>query len=196
MRAIDLWNAGDAVREKARHALRDVEQGRATKYGMRDLQADDPILLVRTESVAFMLTGMAIECLIKSALVPTVAPAERKRAYVHDLLGLWNLLQEGCPRVKAISLSNQDQMLLEDLTAFVEWAGRYPVPRKLPGRADASAGDADGTAHWKPKDCSSEALDGARELFCRLYRVLWPIPAPGTRQGDHSESCESRREGG
>ena len=145
MRAIDLWYACDAVREKARHALRDVEQGRATKYGMRDLQADDPIPLVRIESVAFMLTGMAIECLIKSALVPTVAPAERKRAYVHDLLGLWNLLQEGCPRVKAISLSSQDQMLLEDLTAFVEWAGST-VSRKLPGRADASAGDADGTA--------------------------------------------------
>jgi hypothetical protein len=82
------------------------------------------------DDVATLLYGMAMEDVLKAALLKegiaqmradgTVAwSAEGARD--HDLLGI-------CRSLKSVSLNADQEKLLERLSAFVCWAGKYPTP--------------------------------------------------------------------
>ncbi len=70
-----------------------------------------------------MLAGLMIENLAKAALVSRGSPLDKKGAISlksHKLLDL----VEGL----GVKLSEEEALLLERLTEFITWAGKYPVP--------------------------------------------------------------------
>ena len=82
--------------------------------------------------VFMLLAGLAIENLAKAKLVEgrsspaTVGDALAPDLKSHDLVDL--LHRAG------LTLSDDESYLAERLQAFVEWAGRYPIPVKLEGQ--------------------------------------------------------------
>jgi hypothetical protein len=82
--------------------------------------------------VYMLLAGLAIENLAKAKLVAgRSSPATVGDALVPDLKShdLVDLLHRA-----GLTLSADESYLAERLQAFVEWAGRYPIPVKLEGQ--------------------------------------------------------------
>jgi hypothetical protein len=109
-----LFNAFLAAR-----ALSDEEQAET-----QDSEIDD---------VATLLYGMAMEDVLKAALLKEGIAKQQhdgtiqwgsKEAAKHDLLGMYRLLQAG-------HLDAGQEKLMERMSAFVFWAGKYPTPWKI-----------------------------------------------------------------
>ncbi|HET6325753.1 MAG TPA: hypothetical protein VFG04_13830 [Planctomycetaceae bacterium] len=81
-----------------------------------------------------MLLGMAIESLLKAAIVlhhgsqlkrePNRAVNLERSFLIHDLDALAKRIE-----TQDFTLSKDELELLNRLTSFIEWCGRYPVPR-------------------------------------------------------------------
>ena len=85
------------------------------------------------DDVATLLYGMAMEDILKAALLKVgIAKIQTdgtvvwgaKEASEHDLLGMYRLLQAG-------DLNAGQAKLMERMSAFVFWAGKYPTPWKI-----------------------------------------------------------------
>ena len=107
----------------AASALSDEEQAET-----QDSEIDD---------VATLLYGMAMEDILKAALLKEGIANKQpdgtvkwgaEEATEHDLLGIYRLLQAG-------HLDAGQEKLMERMSAFVFWAGKYPTPWKIKGGA-------------------------------------------------------------
>ena len=77
------------------------------------------------ERVYFMLAGMSIEALLKTNIITRIPEEQRtsplpKKIKTHDLLKLAAILD--------LELNEDERFCLKNLTDFIVWAGRYPVP--------------------------------------------------------------------
>lgn len=144
-------------------------------------------------SIPFMfLAGLGVESLLKAIRIlqyqaagkPVAAKNRRgsltltRELKTHDLLGL--------AKAAGITLEPAEVTLLERLTDFVEWAGRYPVGVA----ADQTANDA-GAYYAADRDivfafvsrlkAICEELDPNRELYKRFERELYGDDPPRRR---------------
>jgi hypothetical protein len=90
-----------------------------TESESRDLR-DSQLL-----SVYYMLSGYALENLLKGAIMlghPEYFKADGKLAEIrsHNLAHLW--------RKAGLALVPAEEVLLDKLSRYVDWLGRYPVP--------------------------------------------------------------------
>src|SRR5205085_1848679 len=116
---------------------------------------------LRLSGVAYMLAGFAVEVLMKARLVHRGNALDSKgvfRLRTHDLLQL--------AADTSFKVSDDEARLLERLTEYAVWAGRYPIPltseamrpRPTPGGGFASA-----TFHFVGEDWGA-----IRDLAARL----------------------------
>lgn len=116
-------------------------------------------------SSAMMLGGFAIENMLKAIYVSRYSAFDSSGNLTivkHDLLTLADALE--------ISLTKDERMLLERLTQFITWAGRYPVPLYIDDmrpRTLSSDGLAPRTCVWI--DCDFEQV---RTLVAKLRTQL------------------------
>ncbi len=99
----------------------------------RNLSEEEQFTTQDTEidDVATLLFGLAMENLLKAALLKkskvqidvdgNVAWKSVQGARIHDLLGM-------CRPLKFLKLDASQEKLMERLSAFVCWAGKYPTP--------------------------------------------------------------------
>lgn len=123
--------------------------------------------------VALMLYGLAIENLAKAVTVAADSPLDSKGRVSFKSHKLAALVTSAKIRV-----SPKDELFLNKLTEFVEWAGRYPVPltfqKMQPFKwPDGSFGPAHGSM-------SGNDVEHARKIIQRLAKQL---PKPTIRSG-------------
>lgn len=141
-------------------------------------------------SIPFMfLAGLGIECLLKAIRILQFQAAgkpiatENKRGSLalvnelktHDLLGM--------AKAAEIELDQAETELLERLTDFVEWAGRYPV-----GVAAEQTGNRAGAYYASDRDTvfalvdrlrkKCNQLDPNQELYKRMEREIYGDDTP------------------
>jgi hypothetical protein len=81
---------------------------------------DEQELALRLKGPFAMLAGMAIEVMLKGAIVQAMPPKQRTAPpQHHDLVALSDRANQ--------AWSDDQRNLLRRLTTFVVWAGRYPV---------------------------------------------------------------------
>ena len=123
----------------------------------------------RTHPSELMLRGMAIECLLKALWVKRGHKLVEDGKYTsvpgagaHDLVQLAGVLQ--------LTMSDLEKDLLRRLSHFIEYGGRYPVPKnaeKLRLTTSPGGGRAAATTWATPSD---QLLFGA--LVNRLEQLL------------------------
>jgi hypothetical protein len=91
----------------------------------------------RIDDVATFLYGMAMENILKAALLKEGIAKSRPDGTVawsvegagdHDLLGI-------CRSLKFVKLNAAQKKLMERLSAFICWAGKYPTPWEIKNKA-------------------------------------------------------------
>lgn len=113
LRAVTLRYAAEVVLAQT---LADVR----SRFGLRQRRkAARPLL----HAPAMMLAGMWIECLAKAVIVSKSRPLNHRDLQHHDL--------QRIVRFAGYRGTPEEADLLNHLSAFVRWAGRYPVPRKV-----------------------------------------------------------------
>lgn len=132
-------------------------------------------LEVSSRSVPFlavhkMLFGMSLECLLKGIMVandPTVVSPEKFKKKTHDLCSLADAANLG----PDVAPSSEERAALNDLTPFIRWIGRYPIP--LDSGEQRAISDSSPHSHRR------------RELWNRLERHLrkcgWVLKADGSK---------------
>lgn len=151
MQAITLCDAADELFRKAEEGSAVfnrlfIVDGSSGELSVRrgELPVDDisTLFAVQYAGIALMLLGMGIEAQVKAMLVeqrPELVHEHRARVKpefaTHDLVGL--LCQ--CD----VDLSPEQERVLDTVTLFVRWAGRYPVPLRagMPAVADDEGDD-------------------------------------------------------
>jgi hypothetical protein len=131
---------------------------------------DFPILLSQKSAppalagISLMLFGLAIELLAKSLFVSKQTPINAKNKISFSKHDLPTLVSEaGC------RLSTSDRHFLERLKQFVEWAGRYPVPKMFePMQPSRWPNGSFGPAHTM----SGNDILHARKIIRRLARKM------------------------
>ena len=149
----------------AAKALSDEEQSET-----QDSEIDD---------VATLLYGMAMEDILKAALLKEGIAKKQPDGTVkwgaevatkHDLLGMYCLLQAG-------HLDAGQEKLMERMSAFVFWAGKYPTPLKI------KDGAKDGANEFKGFQLSNQPRAGIKtrpvpfndedkEVFDQIYKAI------------------------
>jgi hypothetical protein len=115
--------------------------------------------------VVLMLYGLAIETLAKAIIVATDSPLDRNGRISFNTHKLTELVRD-----TKIRMTPKDELFLNRLTEFVEWAGRYPVPlsfqKMQPFRwPDGSFGPAHGSM-------TGGDVEYARRVVQRLAKKL------------------------
>lgn len=106
----------------------------------RNLSEEEQFTTQDTEidDVATLLFGLAMENSLKAALLKEgqvkikadgTIDWKSEGAGYHDLLGICRLL-------KSVNLNADQENLMERLSAFVYWAGKYPTPLNRNGKKD------------------------------------------------------------
>jgi len=91
---------------------------------LRRLREDQARSFPKIYGPMLMLGALAIENLLKALRIPHVNPLFDKRgAFILDTHDVLQLAEDA-----GMSLSEDEQMLLERLEQFLTWAGRYPIP--------------------------------------------------------------------
>jgi hypothetical protein len=116
-------------------------------------------------AIALMLAGFAVETLLKMVLIGAhFRTAKFPASYtklkqcippIHDLRKL--------AESSRVRINESDRRVLDDLTTFVVWAGRYPLPK--------TAVKYDGPS-WLAT-LSNDSTDRDDKLWTR-YAALWP----------------------
>jgi hypothetical protein len=111
--------------------------------------------------VSQMLLGMSLEALLKGLLVASGTPVAsggllKRELASHDLKWIAANLE-----YRLLILSDEDRAHLAELSEFVTWAGRYPIPKQA--RADYSVG------------YFVKRFEMQRALWSRLNCVLLPF---------------------
>jgi hypothetical protein len=116
---------------------------------------------------ATLLQGFAFENLLKAIVIqaqPTVIVGGRLRKWSadgHDLLAL-------CAEA-SLDISEAERDLFARLTAFVRWAGRYPIPKSV---QDMKLSQAAGPTGWVPLPLNSVELVEIDTLYERLETMV------------------------
>ena len=182
--ALQLWHAAETLEAPAREAYLEFDRMRENpevllEPGTRTMP--ERWLETGLLSPALMLAGMAIECLFKGCISEqqgqsalTTKKGKQKYRYAHHKLNqLANDAGIGS------RLDRDDRQLLELLTAFVEWAGRYPVPLTEDGLFVPAGTQPQGDeASWTLAKGKPGTFGQARELFTRLLEEISPASAP------------------
>ena len=126
--------------------------------------ADDPAVGV----AALMLTGYAVENAIKAFLIfkrPELCATEQAPKWPGGGHDLARLFDEG-----GVAISTEERQVLDRLSEFVVWRGRYTMPK---GRAALKAGRA---LPWVTLPYPFEASLSDRALAYQLFdRALAPL---------------------
>jgi hypothetical protein len=114
-----------------------------------------------------MLCGQMLEALFKAVLVSQRGAFNNKGKFAHkghDLIVLADQV--------GLRLSDDEAWLLEKLTHYVEWAGRYPIPLSIEGllpRALSTGGSGSiGSIRMEKRG----DIEAAKQLAKRLRRML------------------------
>jgi hypothetical protein len=107
---VSVYVAANQLWKKLQPALLAVEQGPVT---------EEQEMMLRLRGPFAMLAGLAIENWLKGAILQGTPKAKRTIRKTHDLRVLSGLLGK--------KWSDDEEDLLQRLTTFIEWAGRYPV---------------------------------------------------------------------
>jgi hypothetical protein len=118
---------------------------------------------------AMLLYGLSIENVAKGLIVKANPPT-----VVNGKLREWSgsghnqmeLLKEA-----GVNLSPQEQDLAIRLTAFVEWAGRYPIPKAVQKMSAPQLKIALSTP-WVPLPFSTNEREVYKKLFARLESMF------------------------
>lgn len=79
-------------------------------------------------SICMMLYGYSLECLLKGIyLVNNYGELDRK-IKSHNLIDIFNFANTQLSDEDKISLNDKEHYLLERLSTFTIWAGKYPLP--------------------------------------------------------------------
>lgn len=110
---------------------------RATRSSRTREQAADFEQQVRYRGPFFLLAGLAVEVALKALIVQGAIAASPSQG-VKDILRLFpsspHNLKELAKRARLTPTPSEDA-LLERLSRWIRWAGRYPIPLN-PGEAD------------------------------------------------------------
>jgi len=79
----------------------------------------------RLTPVFMLLAGLTIENLVKGIRVSQESALDKKGKFRFNKHNLVNLLEQS-----SITLSDDERDLVERLTQYIQWGGRYPVPLK------------------------------------------------------------------
>jgi hypothetical protein len=99
----------------------DILYKHVQKNHKRLMRGKSPVL-PDPSRICMMLSGLMLENLLKAVLVSRHGAFNRAGKFAHtghDLLGFANRVD--------LKLSEEEAWLMERLTNFVEWAGRYPI---------------------------------------------------------------------
>lgn len=118
---------------------------------------------------AMLLYGLSLENVAKGLIVKAEPPA-----VVNGKLRKWSgsghnqreLLKEA-----GVTLSPQEEDLVTRLTDFVEWAGRYPIP-KIVEKMCVSQRNIDPSTPWVPLPFSTNEREVYDKLFARLESMF------------------------
>jgi hypothetical protein len=117
-KAMQLYNAAKALEDRVKYE----------SYQGKELPIVPPNMEERIKCVYFMLSGFAIENLFKGILVNRGQSCVSDGKLIvkhwgknHRLVNLANLSE--------LTLLPEDTLLLEILTQYILWAGRYPIPQ-------------------------------------------------------------------
>lgn len=157
-----MWEYHAATLRYAAEVLfRQAFADTAVRLQHRRRKALRPLL----DGPGYMLAGMMVEAAAKAVLVSRSAHLSSRDLRRHDLVKI----------VKATGYvpAPVERDLLRRLTAFVRWAGRYPVPLKPDEMAVNSA---DGGRHLVGGGVLGSDLRGARQIADKLEAML-----PGDR---------------
>ena len=156
----------DATLRDIRRSIEEVQSGQKVD-GARELKGDEleDFLDGQLISVYFLLMGYAFENLLKATLMlehPEYFKPNAKMTEIrsHDLVKL-------CGRCN-ISLQLQETNLLEELTIYIEWQGKYPIP--LEPEKMWPIKQADGS--WKTRGVAFHGRKTQEEVD-KLYIKIW-----------------------
>ena len=118
---------------------------------------------------AMLLYGLSIENVAKGLIAKANPPA-----VVNGKLRKWSgsghnqkeLLKEA-----GVTLSPQEEDLVTRLTAFVEWAGRYPIPKDVENMCVPQR-NIDPSTPWVPLPFSTNEREVYDKLFARLESMF------------------------
>lgn len=117
---------------------------------------------------ATLLFGLALENILKGIIIqrdPQPVVGGKLRQWPtngHDLLRL--------AAAAAVALDQQESDLLRRAGAFVEWAGRYPIPKRMTDLASSPSGS--GYFAGFPVPLTMAERSGFDRLFNRLYATV------------------------
>ena len=122
-----------------------------------------------------LLIALSIENLIKGILVADGLPVLVRGKFSrdlddHDLARLASKLH-----CKDISVSPEELALLTDQKKYIEWAGRYPLPK--------SSGNYEAVSHGTREHHAELAL--WKKLYDHLYRVAWVMKGGPSESGGY-----------
>ena len=104
--------------------------------------------------VVSMLLGMALENLLKAIIIskcPIIEHGNKLRNWPKDGHDLISLAEKA-----GIPLDHQYDQILQRLTTYIRWAGRYPVPKKA------------------SQNCMDLPLQiYEKKLYDEIYKKLW-----------------------
>lgn len=113
----------------------------------------------------YMLAGLSIECVLKAHI------ARREPDFVdeHSYKGPKHHNLREIAKYAGVELSNEELVLLDRLSLFVVWAGKYPIPNKRPtGRSHV-----EGLTFQAPTDGSTNPeLQRIDALFEKLKEAV------------------------
>lgn len=154
-----LKNAGDILFAKFSDDANRLVMGQAVATELNNLE------LLTTAS---LLYGLALENMIKGIIVQQRAPSASE---VFALFGKSSGHNLGDLAEKAsFVLSKDERDLLNRLSAYVEWAGRYPVAKKMEKmtlRQKAVTGE------WLPLPLQQHEVSLYETVFARAYSIIF-----------------------
>jgi hypothetical protein len=114
--------------------------------------SEDEFIEARAFIPARMITGMALENLIKGLILikhPSEVSKDKKfNLNSHKLIELWTRY------LPEISIAEKEKVVLEEIQKYIEWKGRYPIPLMA--------------KHFKP----SYFIEGETTLINSMYAKL------------------------
>lgn len=124
LRAAELvWNA--YYRDEQEFRKRGENVGEAIVSGIKS----DDLIYLHQHFIWAMLAGLALENMLKALFIAKIPPPEQKKDKTLDEKLKNHNLTKLAKQVK-LPLSSEESDLVCNLSKFVEWGGRYPIPTK------------------------------------------------------------------
>lgn len=171
----DAWRSVAVLLRRSAEILRERVEAATAEIRADGAAAQQPPLEAGLWSIQLMLMGFALENLIKATIIarePHLVQAHHLERLGHDLP---RLFQRG-----QVAVSDRERELLQRLTKFAVWSGRYPVPIEFSNFA---------IPRQRPKGIHIEIQKGAHDedLFAGIFdRLCAPVVAHADDVGDRA----------